>query len=423
MRCGIYTRKSSEEGLAQEFNSLDAQRESAEAYIVSQRHAGWTAVAEHYDDGGYTGANLDRPALERLLADIEAGSIDCVIVYKVDRLSRSLLDFARLMGIFEKHGVSLVSVTQQFNTTASLGRLTLNILLSFAQFEREMIAERTRDKMSAARRKGKWVGGRPVLGYDVAADGGKLVVNEGEAQQVRAIFALYLEYKSLLSVLSHLQQRHWTTKRWTTKNARVHSGRPYRSPDVLRLLTNVIYTGKIRHQGQIYAGEHAAIVDDGVWQRVQRLLQQNGRSDPRHVRQLSRPSSAEPQRSASPECDRQTSAPVEISSRFASRITRLLALAVKFDGLRRDGIVKNYAEMARLGRVSRARVTQIMSLLNLAPDIQQDILLSPKMSVPESSIRALSAEVIWSRQREQWSKYFANDDATTRSQISLTRPE
>jgi DNA invertase Pin-like site-specific DNA recombinase len=420
MRCAIYTRKSSEEGLAQEFNSLDAQRESAEAYIVSQRHAGWTAVAEHYDDGGYTGANLDRPALERLLADIEAGSIDCVMVYKVDRLSRSLLDFARLMGIFEKHGVSLVSVTQQFNTTASLGRLTLNILLSFAQFEREMIAERTRDKMSAARRKGKWVGGRPVLGYDVAADGRKLVVNEGEAQQARAIFALYLEHKSLLSVLSLVQQRQWTTKRWTTKNAKVYPGRPYAYPDVLRLLTNVIYTGKIRHQGQIYAGEHAAIVEDGVWQRVQRLLQENRRADPRQVRQPSRPGSAEPQRPAPLERDRLTSTSVEISSHFASRTTRLLALAIKFDGLRRDGIVKNYAELARLGRVSRARVSQMMSLLNLAPDIQQDILLSPKMSVPESSIRALSAEVIWSRQREQWSKYFANDDATTRSQISLT---
>lgn len=173
MRCAIYCRKS------------------------SQKHAGWTTVAEHYDDGGYTGANLDRPAPERLLADIAA----------VDRLSRSLLDFARLMGIFDKHGVSLVSVTQQFNTTASLGRLTLNILLSFAQFEREIIAERTRDKMGASRKKGKWMGGRPVLGYDVAADGGKLVVNEGEAQQVRAIFALYLEHKSLLSVLRHLQQQ------------------------------------------------------------------------------------------------------------------------------------------------------------------------------------------------------------------------
>lgn len=405
MRCAIYTRKSSEEGLAQEFNSLDAQRESAEAYIVSQRHAGWTTVAEHYDDGGYTGANLDRPALERLLADVEAGSIDCIIVYKVDRLSRSLLDFARLMGIFDKHSVSLVSVTQQFNTTVSLGRLTLNILLSFAQFEREIIAERTRDKMSAARRKGKWMGGRPVLGYDVAADGGKLVVNEEEAQQVRAIFALYLEHRSLLSVLSHVQRRQWTTKRWTTKNARVYPGRPYTSHDVLRLLKNVIYTGKIRHQGQVYAGEHTGIVEDGVWQRVHRLLQENGSPEPRPMR---RPTSGspEPQRSATPERDRQTSASVEISSRLASRITRLLALAVKLDGLRKDGIVKNYTELARLGRVSRARVTQIMNLLNLAPDIQEDILLSPKMRVPETSIRALSAEVIWSRQREQWQKLF-----------------
>jgi site-specific DNA recombinase len=186
MRCAIYTRKSSEEGLAQEFNSLDAQRESAEAYILSQRHAGWTALTEHYDDGGYTGANLERPGLQRLQSDIEAGQIDCVVVYKVDRLSRSLLDFSRLMGIFEKRDVNLVSVTQQFNTTTSMGRLTLNVLLSFAQFEREIIAERTRDKMSAARRKGKWVGGTPVLGYDVAPGGGMLVINEEEASQVRA---------------------------------------------------------------------------------------------------------------------------------------------------------------------------------------------------------------------------------------------
>src|SRR5258708_5942151 len=422
MRCAIYCRKSSEEGLAQEFNSLDAQRESAEAYIVSQRHAGWTAVAEHYDDGGYTGANLDRPALERLLGDIEAGSIDCVMVYKVDRLSRSLLDFARLMGIFDKHGVSLVSVTQQFNTTASLGRLTLNILLSFAQFEREIIAERTTDKMAAARKKGKWVGGIPVLGYDVAPGGGKLVVNEGEAQQVRAIFALYLEHKSLPSVLRHVEQRQWTTKRWTTKNARVYAGRPYAYQDVLRLLMNVTYTGKIRHQGQIYAGEHAPIVEDGVWQRVQRLLQEDGRSEPSQMRQPM-PGSAEPQRSAPPNRDPQTSAPVENSSRMVSRITRLLALAVKFDGLRQDGIVKNYSELARLGRGSRARVTQIMNLLNLAPDIQENILLSPRLSVPETSIRALSAEVIWSRQREHWQKYFANDDVSTQSCISLTRQE
>jgi site-specific DNA recombinase len=236
MRCAIYTRKSSEEGLEQEFNSLDAQRDSAEAYILSQRHAGWTALAEHYDDGGYTGANLERPALRRMLADIEAGRIDCVMVYKVDRLSRSLLDFARLMGIFERRGVNLVSVTQQFNTTTSLGRLTLNILLSFAQFEREIIAERTRDKMSAARRKGKWVGGTPVLGYDVAAEGRKLVVNEDEARQVRAIFALYLEHGALTPVLREIQKREWTTKRWTTKDGRLHPGRPFENQDLVGLL-------------------------------------------------------------------------------------------------------------------------------------------------------------------------------------------
>src|SRR6266852_5402103 len=222
MRCAIYTRKSSEEGLAQEFNSLDAQRESAEAYILSQRHAGWTVLAERYDDGGYTGANLERPALERLLGAIEASQVECVVVYKVDRLSRSLLDFARLIGIFEKRGVNLVSVTQQFNTTTSLGRLTLNILLSFAQFERETIAERTRDKMSAARRKGKWVGGTPVLGYDVAPGGGKLVINEEEALQVRAIFALYLEHRALLPVLGQIQRRQWTRKRWTRRTGRCH---------------------------------------------------------------------------------------------------------------------------------------------------------------------------------------------------------
>ena len=187
-RCAIYTRKSTEEGLEQEFNTLQAQRESAEAYIASQRLLGWSVLEERYDDGGFSGASLDRPALSRLLAAVEAGGIDCVVVYKVDRLSRSLLDFARLISVFERHGVSFVSVTQDFSTTSSLGRLTLNILLSFAQFEREMIGERTRDKVSAARRKGKWTGGIPVLGYDVDARGGRLVVNEEEALRVREIF-------------------------------------------------------------------------------------------------------------------------------------------------------------------------------------------------------------------------------------------
>src|SRR5579884_1507672 len=187
VRCAIYTRKSTDEGLNQDFNSLDAQRDAGEAYIRSQAGEGWILLPDQYDDGGYTGANMDRPALRRLLADIQAKKVDCVVVYKVDRLSRSIRDFGRIMEILEKHGATFVSVTQQFNTTTSLGRLTLNILLSFAQFEREMIAERTRDKMSAARRKGKWVGGNPVLGYDVSPQGGALVVNEAEAERVRTI--------------------------------------------------------------------------------------------------------------------------------------------------------------------------------------------------------------------------------------------
>ena len=201
VRCAIYTRKSTDEGLDQDFNSLDAQRESAEAYIASQRHEGWLCISERYDDGGFTGGNMERPALKRLFADVESGGIDCVVVYKVDRLSRSLLDFARMMELFDKHAVSFVSVTQQFNTTSSMGRLTLNILLSFAQFEREIISERTRDKMSAARKKGKWVGGMPVLGYDVDRKGGRLIVNEDEALKVRGIYDLYLEHKALIPVV------------------------------------------------------------------------------------------------------------------------------------------------------------------------------------------------------------------------------
>ncbi len=184
VRCAIYTRKSTEEGLEQAFNSLDAQREAAVAYIQSQKHAGWTVVETRFDDGGFSGGNMERPALQQLLEQIDARQVDCVLVYKVDRLSRSLLDFARLMDRFDQRSVTFVSITQQFNTTASLGRLTLNILLSFAQFEREIISERTRDKMGAARRKGKWVGGTPLLGYDVAPGGGSLVVNSSEARRV-----------------------------------------------------------------------------------------------------------------------------------------------------------------------------------------------------------------------------------------------
>ena len=412
MRCAIYTRKSSEEGLAQEFNSLDAQRESAQAYILSQRHAGWIALAERYDDGGYTGANLERPALQRLLVDIEAGGIECVVVYKVDRLSRSLLDFARLIGLFDKRDVNLVSVTQQFNTTTSLGRLTLNILLSFAQFERELIAERTRDKMSAARRKGKWVGGTPVLGYDVAPGGGKLVVNEEEARHVRAIFGLYLEHRALSPVLCEIQQRRWTTKRWTSKGGKLHPGRPFEHQDLVGLLGNVIYAGKVRYQGQTYAGDQTAIVEERVFERVQGMLEKSGRSGSRKVRAPSTPSPSHQGRMVRPQRDNgcgleQASAKAESAPSEVPRITRLLALALKFEGLLQQGAVKDYAELARLGQVSRARITQIMNLLSLAPDIQQQILSWARegpdvRSVRETSVRALSSEVIWSRQREQW---------------------
>jgi site-specific DNA recombinase len=238
IRCAIYTRKSTEEGLQQEFNSLDAQRESGEAYIISQRGQGWRALPDRYDDGGYTGGNMERPALKRLIQNIQAGEIDCVVVYKVDRLSRSLLDFARIMEAFDKHGVSFVSVTQQFNTTASLGRLTLNILLSFAQFEREIIAERTRDKMSAARRKGKWIGGFPVLGYDIDPQGGRLVVNPAEADQVSEIFRLYEKERALIPVVRELNERGWHLKRWKSSQGIERGGRTFTKAALYKLLTN-----------------------------------------------------------------------------------------------------------------------------------------------------------------------------------------
>jgi site-specific DNA recombinase len=284
VRCAIYTRKSTEEGLEQAFNTLDAQREAAEAFIRSQQHEGWTVLPTHYDDGGYSGANMDRPALIRLLDEVRSRTVQCVVVYKVDRLTRSLLDFARIIEVLDQHGVTFVSVTQQFNTTGSLGRLTLNILLSFAQFEREMIAERTRDKMSAARKKGKWVGGNPVLGYDVSPQGGALVVNEPEAERVRAIFDLYLEYRSLIPVIGELDRRGWQLKQWTTRKGKTAGGKVFAKNRLYNLLTNVVYTGRIAHKGQIYPGEQAQIVDLKVWNRVQERLKANGHSGSRDLR-------------------------------------------------------------------------------------------------------------------------------------------
>jgi site-specific DNA recombinase len=286
IRCAIYTRKSTEEGLQQDFNSLDAQRESAEAYIASQKAEGWVCVPDRYDDGGFTGGNLERPALQRLLTDIEADKIDCVVVYKVDRLSRSILDFSKIVERFEQYGVSFVSVTQHFNTTDSMGRLTLNILLSFAQFEREIISERTRDKIAAARRKGKWMGGKPLLGYDllITPGGSKLIVNEDEAGRVRAIFELYLEHERIAPVLRELDRRAWRTKAWTTRKGKPSGGTPFDKVKLFRLLTNPAYLGKVRHHQELYDGEHDAIVDAALWQRVQAVLGRNGRTGGSAVR-------------------------------------------------------------------------------------------------------------------------------------------
>ncbi|MBI1900556.1 MAG: recombinase family protein [Planctomycetia bacterium] len=283
-RCAIYTRKSTEEGLDSDFNTLDAQRESGEAFVKSQQHEGWTCLPTHYDDGGYTGGNMDRPALQRLLADIQSGTVNVVAVYKVDRLSRSLLDFARMMEVFDRHNVAFVSVTQQFNTATSMGRLVLNVLLSFAQFEREMISERTRDKIAAARRKGKWSGGHPILGYDVVET--KLVVNEVEAQRVRQIFDLYLDNLSLLATADELNRLGWTTKAWTTKKGKGtrRGGRLFTKGSVYHLLTNVAYAGKVKYKAETHAGEHTGIVGAEVFQRVQSSLHANGRSGGRGVR-------------------------------------------------------------------------------------------------------------------------------------------
>ena len=278
VRCAIYTRKSTQDGLEQEFNSLDAQRESAEAYIASQKAEGWVCLPERYDDGGFTGGNMDRPALGRLMADIEAGRVDCVVVYKVDRLSRSLIDFARMMELFERKKISFVSVTQQFNTTQSMGRLRLNILLSFAQFEREIISERTRDKIAAARRKGKWSGGRSVLGYDVDPVTKKLVVNPAEAELVREVFRMYLAKRSLMDVVRALNGRGSRTKAVQTRKGVAYGGREWDKPAVLKVLGNILYRGRVRYKVETFPGEHEAIVDESLWTKVHEMLRSNGRA-------------------------------------------------------------------------------------------------------------------------------------------------
>jgi DNA invertase Pin-like site-specific DNA recombinase len=265
LRCAIYTRKSSEEGLDMEFNSLDAQREACEAYIASQRSEGWAAIREPYDDGGVSGGTLERPALQRLLADVEAGLIDVIVVYKIDRLSRSLMDFAKLVDIFDRNQVTFVSVTQSFNTTTSMGRLTLNILLSFAQFEREVIGERIRDKFAASRKRGMWMGGYVPLGYDVRDR--KLIINEAEAATVRMIFKRFVAIGSATKLAKAL----------VAESVRTKSGRPVDKGYIYRLLNSRVYLGEATHKGASYPGEHAPIIDRSLWDKVHSIMQTSPR--------------------------------------------------------------------------------------------------------------------------------------------------
>ena len=277
LRAAVYTRVSTEDGLEQEFNSLDAQRDACLAFIKSQKGQGWEVIPDSFDDGGFTGANLRRPALSRLLEEIKAGRIDCVVTYKVDRLSRSLLDFVRMMETFDQHNVAYVSVTQQINSSTPMGTLMYHILLSFAQFERQQIAERTRDKMRAAKKRGKWIGGWPPLGYDVDPAAKRLVVNPAEAVQVREIFKLYTEEQSLSATLRGLEKLKIHGKRWLTKAGKPFGGRPFTKSTIHRMLTNILYLGKVTLDGEVYPGEHEAIIDSQEFETVKALLAANHR--------------------------------------------------------------------------------------------------------------------------------------------------
>ena len=293
VRCAIYTRKLSEEGLEQAFNSLDAQREACAAYIDSQRHEGWLALDDRYDDGGYSGGTLERPALQRLIRDIEAGRIDTVVCYKIDRLTRSLTDFAKLVDVFERNSVTFVSVTQSFCTTTSMGRLTLNILLCFAQFERELAGESIRDKFAASRRKGMWMGGHPPLGYDVRDR--KLVVNPAEADLVRLIFRRFLDLGSALLLIRELNAQGHRTKSWTTQAGTFREGRPFDKGTLYKILRNRTYLGEAVHKGKSYPGEHEPIIDRATWDQ--------GARGPGHQREAPGQRGARPDAGAAPGSD------------------------------------------------------------------------------------------------------------------------
>jgi len=268
--CAIYTRKSTDEGLDTDFNTLDAQREACEAFVTSQKAEGWKCIQTQYNDGGYSGGNLERPDLQKLLADIKDGKIQIVVVYKIDRLTRSLMDFSKLVEIFDEHGVTFVSVTQSFNTTTSMGRLTLNVLLSFAQFEREVSAERIRDKIAASKKKGMWMGGNPPIGYEAVDK--KLTINSDDAKIALQIFERYLDLGSVSLLAKELSANSILSKKRISKRGNQIGGKPYSRGALYSILRNPIYIGKIKHKDQIYDGNHEAIISQHIWDAVQEKL-------------------------------------------------------------------------------------------------------------------------------------------------------
>lgn len=271
IRCAIYTRKSSEDGLEQDFNSLDAQREACEAYIASQKHEGWELLPGRYDDGGISGGHLERPALQQLMADVDAKHVDQIVVYKIDRLTRSLADFAKLVDRLDAVDASFVSVTQSFNTSTSMGRLTLNVLLSFAQFEREVTAERIRDKIAASKRKGLWMGGNVPFGYQ--ADGRTLKIDEAEAETVRTLYTLYQEHGFIRLVKEQAKALGLRSRRRVRGNGRLSGGKAFDRGHIHHILSNPVYAGRIRHKGSVYDGQHSAIIDPDIWVKVQEMLE------------------------------------------------------------------------------------------------------------------------------------------------------
>jgi len=276
-KCAIYTRKSSEEGLEQDFNSLDAQREACAAFITSQKAEGWIAIKEHYDDGGFSGGNTDRPGLQRLMEDIQAGKVNIVVVYKIDRLTRSLMDFAKLVEVFDRHGVTFVSVTQSFNTTTSMGRLTLNVLLSFAQFEREVTGERIRDKIAASKKKGMWMGGSRPTGYDIKDK--QLIINKEEADLIRLIFEKYIELGCVRRLKRYLDFEGIRSKHWISRKGRTHGAAFFSRGILYQILKNPVYAGKVRHKEKVYDGQHQAIISYDLWGAVQQKLEEGAVSE------------------------------------------------------------------------------------------------------------------------------------------------